>query len=172
LNAPRLNILRPLFVARAPFWCVVEGMLNGEMFPDVFAIGPKSFHPVEELFRSGVAGRGGPRRRPDAEAATVRPYWVRPSSPESQPTASDLSGSEARVLVSLCPHLAHSNARFSKPSGPSETPAVLIRIWHLGQRGRWIGNSSGSVFFELAIIVENSENPKMRLFGLRLLNLI
>jgi len=60
--------------------------------------------------------------------------------------------------------LAHSNARFSKPSGPSETPAVLIRIWHLGQRGRWIGNSSGSGFFELAIIVKNSENPKMRLF--------
>jgi hypothetical protein len=43
------------------------------------------------------------------------------------------------------------NVRCSKPSGPSETAAVIIRVRHLEQRGRWIGKSSGSGFFQLAI---------------------
>jgi hypothetical protein len=70
----------------------------------------------------------------------------RPSSPESHPNASVLRGSAASLLVSECPHFEHSNARLSKPFGSSETEIVVIRIWQLGQRGRWIGNNSGSGF--------------------------
>jgi hypothetical protein len=60
-------------IARAPFWCVVEGMLNGETFPDVFSKRPKWFHPVEELFRSGVAGRGKNRTLEVEQAGSRTP---------------------------------------------------------------------------------------------------
>jgi hypothetical protein len=82
-----------------------------------------------------------------AETSQARALQLlRPSSPESQPIASALKGSDASFLVSECPHFEHSNARLSKPFGSSETDIVIIRVWHLGQRGRWIGNSSGSGF--------------------------
>jgi len=64
------------------------------------------------------------------------------NSPLIQPTALDSSGSNATVLVSVWPHLGHSNVRCSKPSGPSETAVVAIRASQSGQRGR-IGSSSG-----------------------------
>jgi hypothetical protein len=71
---------------------------------------------------------------------------LRPSSPEGQPDVSVLRGAHANLLVSECPHAEHSNARLSMPSVSSDTDIVVIRIWHLGQRGRWIGNNSGSGF--------------------------
>jgi hypothetical protein len=52
----------------------------------------------------------------------------RRSSPESQRSASDLIGSEASVLISITVHFKHSNLRCSKPSGPSETAVVIIRL--------------------------------------------
>jgi hypothetical protein len=89
----------------------------------------------------------------------------RPSSPESHPNASVLRGSAASCLVSECPHFEHSNARLSKPFASSETEIVVIRIWHLGQRGRWIGNNSGSGF-RMAFALEqagalHSHSPMM-----------
>jgi hypothetical protein len=50
------------------------------------------------------------------------PFWPMQSS------ASDLSGSEAGVLVSVTVHFKHSNLRSSKPAGPSETAVVVIRF--------------------------------------------
>jgi hypothetical protein len=69
---------------------------------------------------------------------------VRPSSPDSQPTALDLRGSQGITLVSVSPHFRHSKVRRSKPSGPADTSTVIIRVLHLRQRGRPIGKSSGS----------------------------
>jgi hypothetical protein len=65
------------------------------------------------------------------------------SSPSIQPTALDLSGSYATVLVSVRPQFAHSNVRCSMPSGPFETADVIILAAQSGQRGRRIGKSSG-----------------------------
>jgi hypothetical protein len=44
------------------------------------------------------------------------------------PAAADRSGSEARVLVSECPHFEHSNVRCSNPFDPAVTSTVIIRI--------------------------------------------
>jgi hypothetical protein len=33
--------------------------------------------------------------------------------------------------------------RSSKPLAAGATAVLIIRVWHLGQRGLWIGNSSG-----------------------------
>lgn len=80
----------------------------------------------------------------------IRPSWIscvtasQPSSPDSQPTALDLRGSQGITLLSVSPHFRHSKVRRSKPSGPADTFAVIIRVLHLRQRGRAIGKSSGS----------------------------
>src|ERR1700738_1913709 len=74
-------------------------------------------------------------------------YFGGSSSPLVQPTASDLNGSHATVLISAWAHLRHAKLRRSKPSGPSETAVVTIRVRQLGQRGQCIGNSSGSGLF-------------------------
>ena len=50
--------------------------------------------------------------------------------------------------MSVCAHFTHLNVRCSKPSVPSETAAVIIRVRQFGQRGRRIGKSSGSDFFQ------------------------
>jgi hypothetical protein len=60
---------------------------------------------------------------------------VWPNSPESQPTALDLRGSQGITLLSVSPHFRHSNVRCSKPSGPADTFAVIIRVLHFRQRG-------------------------------------
>jgi hypothetical protein len=65
------------------------------------------------------------------------------NSPLIQPEASDRSGSEASVVISVWPHFAHLKVRCSKPSGPSETADVIIRARQAGQRGRPIGKISG-----------------------------
>ena len=75
--------------------------------------------------------------------------------------APDPSGSDARIFSSACLHFGHSNRRCSKPSGPVETPTASMRSSHRGQRGRWIGKSSGSGFFQLAIIEKNSQPPRI-----------
>ena len=38
----------------------------------------------------------------------------------------------------------HSNVLSSKPATGVATALLTIRVWHFGQRGRWIGNNSGS----------------------------
>jgi hypothetical protein len=85
-----------------------------------------------------------------------RTYFGGWSSLLIQPAALDLSGSAASISSSVCAHFRHLNVRCSKPSGPSETAAVIIRVWQVGQRGRWIGKSSGSGFFQLPIAAKNS----------------
>src|SRR6266852_5758838 len=91
------------------------------------------------------------------------------NSPESNRAASDLIGSEASVLISVTVHFKHSNLRCSKPSGPSETAVVVIRLWHLGQSGRWTGNSSGSGFLQLPITAEKiAPDQNICLSGTRL----
>src|SRR5882757_9455677 len=69
-------------------------------------------------------------------------------------------GSLVVTLVSVWPHREHSNVRCSRPSGPEETSAVIIRIWQSGQRGRWIGKSSGSGLGILGMIGKSSAAPK------------
>jgi hypothetical protein len=85
-----------------------------------------------------------------------RTYFGGWSSLLIQPAALDLSGSAASISSSVCAHFRHLNVRCSKPSGPSETAAVIIRVWQVGQRGRWIGKSSGSGFFQLPITAKDS----------------
>jgi hypothetical protein len=94
--------------------------------------------------QSGLVLPAGAERR-------LRPYFGGFSSLLVQPIASDLNGSHATILVSAWAHLWHSNLRCSKPSGPSETATVIIRVWQLGQRGQYNGNSSGSGLFVLGI---------------------
>jgi hypothetical protein len=50
------------------------------------------------------------------------------------------------TFVLVWPHLEHSNFQCSKPSGPDATSVAFIRVVHLGQRGRWMGNNSGKGF--------------------------
>ena len=85
-----------------------------------------------------------------------RTYFGGWSSLLIQPAALDLSGSDTSISSSVCAHFRHLNVRCSKPSGPSETAAVIIRVWQVGQRGRWIGKSSGSGFFQLPIAAKNN----------------
>ena len=56
----------------------------------------------------------------------------------------EIRGSATICLVSTCRHFMHSNVRSSNPPPASVTAVLIIRIWHLGQRGRWVGKSSGS----------------------------
>jgi hypothetical protein len=95
-----------------------------------------------------VRGEDGPLVRLWKRGGRRRPHrhCGRRNSPLLQPTAPELSGSDASVLVSVWPHLAHSNVRCSKPSGPSATANVIIRAWQSGHRGRCIGKSSGGGF--------------------------
>ena len=71
---------------------------------------------------------------------------VRPGSRAVQPAALESRESQASTLVSAWAHLGHWLLRYAKPSDTGVTAAVIIRVWQFGQRGRWIGNSSGSGF--------------------------
>src|SRR5487761_2569808 len=72
LNAPKVNILRlPFDCLRATFWCVVERILNGNTFPDVFAKAPKWFHPIHELFHSDVVGAEKERTECEKEGVNL-----------------------------------------------------------------------------------------------------
>jgi len=55
------------------------------------------------------------------------------------------SGSATPVRVSWWPHFKHSKARVSMPSDSGRSQIVTMRISHVGQRGRWMGSSSGLV---------------------------
>jgi hypothetical protein len=70
-------------------------------------------------------------------SATAQRLRPRPSSPASQPTAFDLSGSNGIASVLWRSH-KHSNKRCSKPNGPAEVRSSCIRRWHRGHRGRSI----------------------------------
>jgi hypothetical protein len=59
-----------------------------------------------------------------------------PSSPDSQPAAFDLNGSDAATIVLVCLHLGHSNNRCSNPTGPGEALSMIMRRWQWEQRGR------------------------------------
>ncbi|MCA6116353.1 hypothetical protein J6524_15805 [Bradyrhizobium sp. WSM 1738] len=59
-------------------------------------------------------------------------------------SSSESSGS-ATNLVSVAPHFAHSKIRFSAWSAPSTTLASRIRVKHLTQRGRSIGERAVSI---------------------------
>jgi hypothetical protein len=68
------------------------------------------------------------------------------------PAVPALIGPDTIVLVSVWPHLAHSNVRCSKPSDRSETAIVIIRASQSGQCGR-IGRSSGGRLSEAGMTV-------------------
>jgi hypothetical protein len=59
-----------------------------------------------------------------------------PGSPESQPAALGLKGSDAMTLISTRLHLGHSNNRCSKPIGPGKTRSSIILVWQCEQRRR------------------------------------
>jgi hypothetical protein len=50
----------------------------------------------------------------------------------------DLNGSST-YFVSMKSHFGHSKVRFSTSPGLGSRPASIMRFWHLGQRGRSIG---------------------------------
>jgi hypothetical protein len=59
-------------------------------------------------------------------------------------TSSDLRGS-ATTLVSMKSHFGHSKIRFSECSGLATRLVKFIRVRHLAQRGRSIGERKTSV---------------------------
>jgi hypothetical protein len=57
------------------------------------------------------------------------------SNSDRRTTASDFNGSIA-IFVSMKSHLEHSKVRFSDPLPQGSIRDSIIRIWHLGHRGR------------------------------------
>jgi len=101
------------------------------------------------------------------ETPTGRSYFSGWSSLLIHPAALDLSGSDTSTSSSVWAHFRHLNVRRSKPSGPSETATVIIRVWHLEQRGRWIGKSSGSGFLQLPMTAKIAPALNICLSGCR-----
>jgi hypothetical protein len=95
-----------------------------------------------------------PRQRPSRDLVGAGfqpwPYAGGFNSLASHPIAFDLSGSEARTVLSVRPHCTHSKVRSSKPSGPGVMSTVIMRAVHAGQC-RPIGGGSGSCFLILAM---------------------
>jgi hypothetical protein len=60
-------------------------------------------------------------------------------------SSSESSGS-ATNLVSVAPHFAHSNIRFSELPAPGSILANRIRVKHLTQRGHSIGRRAASIW--------------------------
>jgi hypothetical protein len=73
--------------------------------------------------------------------------------------SSESSGS-ATSLVSIVPHVAHSNIRFSEWLRPRTILANRIRVKHLTQRGRSIGERAASILLPRT---KNSRTPARRL---------
>jgi hypothetical protein len=73
----------------------------------------------------------------------------RPSSPDSQPAAFELNGSDATTTVFASLHLGHSNNLCSNPTGPGETLSRIMRLWQREQRGRSIAVRYGGELMTL-----------------------
>lgn len=83
------------------------------------------------VISSIVVSRAEGRESPSSQLGGLTPSASRPEAP-------DFRGAST-IFVSIKLHLGHSKVRFSDPFPRCSLLASIIRIWHLGQRGRSSG---------------------------------